>query len=353
MDRLKRAGRSAAALLGAVPKNENLIIGCIMGVLFFVPLVIASKVIVNIFILVFFYILLVESLNVVNGYSGLFNVGQAGFYCVGAYTAAILGTRLGVSFWILLPLSGFMASFVSLFLSVPTAKLRGMYFTIVTLGFSEIVRQLALNWSSLTRGPRGIANIPAPEFFGIPYVRSTFFYYVLFVLVAIMLFCTNRLLKSRLGRGWLAIREDDAAAASLGVEVARYKIINFAYSAFWAGVAGCVYVFFQRFVSPDSFTLDESFNILAMNVIGGQGTLLGPIIGALVINGITEVFRSALQYRMLFYSALIILMMWLRPQGLVGAVNLAPEFGAEKDPAGGRDSSASPDNEGAVRHGNS
>jgi branched-chain amino acid transport system permease protein len=245
-----------------------------------------------------------------------------------------------------------MASLVSLFLSIPTAKLRGMYFTIVTLGFSEIVRQLTLNWSSLTRGPRGIANIPAPGFFGIPYARSTFFYYVLFVLAVIMLFFTNRLLKSRLGRAWLAIREDDAAAASLGVEVVWYKIINFAYSAFWAGVAGCVYVFFQRFVSPDSFTLDESFNILAMNVIGGQGTLLGPIIGALVINGITEVFRSALQYRMLFYSALIILMMWLRPQGLVGAVNLMPKSGAEKEPAGDKTSTPSPDDKGA-RRGNS
>jgi branched-chain amino acid transport system permease protein len=321
VESIKKIIRKAARLF----KNENRLIICIMGVLFIIPLVISSKVIVNIFIMILFYILLVESLNVVNGYSGQFNVGQAGFYCVGAYTAAILATRFGISFWLLIPASGLMAAFVSLFLSIPTAKLRGMYFTIVTLGFSEIVRQLTLNWSSLTRGPRGIANIPAPKFFGLPYTRSTFFFYVLFAMVALMLFCTKRLLKSRLGRGWLAIREDDAAAASLGVEVVRYKMINFAYSAFWAGVAGCIYVFFQRFVSPDSFTLDESFNILAMNVIGGQGTLLGPIIGALVVNGITELFRSALQYRILIYSAIIILMMWLRPQGLVGAVNLAPK----------------------------
>jgi branched-chain amino acid transport system permease protein len=348
MDRLKKIKTVLKdRVLHPLGANENRVIALIMGILFFVPLLVSSRVVINIFILIFLYILLVESLNVVNGYSGLFNVGQAGFYCVGAYTAAILATRFHVSFWILLPVSGLAASLVSLFLSVPTAKLKGMYFTIVTLGFSEIVRQLVLNWSSLTRGPRGISNIPAPGFFGISYARGVFFYYLLFALTAVMLFCTNRLLKSRLGRGWLAIREDDAAAASLGVEVVRCKIINFAYSAFWAGVAGCVYVFFQRFVSPDSFTLDESFNILAMNVIGGQGTLLGPIVGALVINGITEIFRSALQYRLLLYSAIIVLMMWLRPQGLMGAVNYLPKPGSEKEFSGTDDPARDAEKKGA------
>lgn len=302
-------------------RYENKLVAAIMGVLFFLPLVVSSKVTINTFTLILLYVLLVSSLNVVNGYSGQFNVGQAGFYCVGAYTAAILATRFQISFWLLLPISGLAAALVSLLLSAPTAKLKGMYFTIVTLGFSEIVRQLCLNWTSLTRGPRGISGIPAPEFFGLEYPRSTFFYYVVFALAVIMLFCTKRVLSSRVGRAWRSIREDDAAAASLGVETAKYKIINFAYSAFWAGVAGCVYVFFQRFVSPDSFTLDESFNILAMNIIGGQGTLLGPIVGALAVNLLTELFRSALQYRMLIYSGLIIVMMWLRPQGLVGAIN--------------------------------
>ena len=302
-------------------RHENKVIVAIMAVLFLLPLVISSKVTINTLTLILLYILLVSSLNVVNGYSSQFNVGQAGFYCVGAYTAAILSTRFGISFWLLLPISGLMAALVSLLLSVPTAKLKGMYFTIVTLGFSEIVRQLCLNWTDLTQGPRGISGIPSPEFFGIDYPRSTFFYYVVFALAAIMIFCTNRVLASRVGRAWRSIREDDAAAASLGVETARYKMLNLAYSAFWAGVAGCVYVFFQRFVSPDTFTLDESFNILAMNIIGGQGTLLGPIVGALAANIITEIFCSALQYRMLIYSALIIVMMWLRPQGLVGAIN--------------------------------
>lgn len=328
-------------------RYENKIVIAVMAVLFLLPLVISSKVVVNTFTLILLYILLVSSLNVVNGYSSQFNVGQAGFYCVGAYTAAILSTRFGVSFWLLLPVSGLMAALVSLLLSAPTAKLKGMYFTIVTLGFSEIVRQLCLNWTGLTQGPRGISGIPSPEFFGIDYPRSTFFYYVVFALAAVMLFCTHRILASRVGRAWRSIREDDAAAASLGVETARYKMINLAYSAFWAGVAGCVYVFFQRFVSPDTFTLDESFNILAMNIIGGQGTLLGPIVGALAANLITEIFRSALQYRMLIYSALIIIMMWLRPQGLVGAINRG---GAERLTQHGRDKKEAKAGKGVSGH---
>lgn len=313
-------------------RYEGRFIIAIMALFFLAPLVIKSKTVINVLTLIELYIVLVSSLNVVNGYSGQFNVGQAGFYCIGAYTAAILSTTRGWSFWLLLPVSGLVAAVASLLLSVPTAKLKGMYFTIVTLGFSEIVRQLCLNWTSLTRGPRGIAGIPSPQLFGMAVPRSTFFYYTLFAITGLMLFCTNRVLSSRVGRAWRSIREDEAAASSLGVEVARYKMMNFAYSAFWAGVAGCVYAFFQRFVSPDSFTLDESFNILAMNVIGGQGTLLGPIVGSLVINLITELFRSALQYRMLLYSILIIVMMWLRPQGLVGAINRESAQNPEDDP---------------------
>lgn len=312
--------QKVSAFLGGM---ETKLIAVIMIVLFFIPIFVTSKVIINTFTLILLYVVLVSSLNVVNGYSGQFNVGQAGFYCIGAYTAAILSTRCGWSFWVLLPVSGLMAAACSLLLSIPTAKLKGMYFTIVTLGFSEIVRQLCLNWNSLTRGPRGIAGIKSPKFFGIDYTRSTFFYYVIFFIAVIMIFCTSRILKSRVGRAWRAIREDSAAASSLGVETARYKMINLAYSAFWAGVAGCVYTFFQRFVSPDIFSLDESFNILTMSIIGGQGTLLGPVVGALVVNLLTELFRSALQYRMLIYSALIIVMMWIRPQGLVGAGTFA------------------------------
>lgn len=302
-------------------KNENKIIMIIMGVLFFVPILIKNKVIINVVILIELYILLVSSLNVINGYSGQFSVGQAAFYCVGAYTAGILSTTYGLSFWLILPISGIVAAISSLLLSIPTAKLRGNYFTIVTLGMCEVVRLVCVNWKSLTRGPKGISGIPSPVFFGIKYQRNIFFFYVLFVLCCLVIFLTSRILKSRVGRAWLSIRENQDAASSLGIDAAKYKTLNLAYSAFWAGVAGCIYAYYQRFIAPEIFSIDESFNIMTMNVIGGQGTLLGPIVGAIVIKLITEAFRSALQYRMLIYSALIIVMMWVRPQGLAGAIN--------------------------------
>lgn len=302
-------------------KNEGKIIMVIMGILFFVPFIIKNKVIINVVILIELYILLVSSLNVINGYSGQFSVGQAAFYCVGAYTAGILSTMHDMSFWVVLPISGIVASISSLLLSIPTAKLRGNYFTIVTLGMCEVVRLVCVNWKSLTRGPKGISGIPTPVFFGIKYPRNIFFFYVLFVLCCLMLFLTSRILKSRVGRAWLSIRENQDAASSLGIDAAKYKTLNLAYSAFWAGIAGCIYAYYQRFIAPEIFSIDESFNIMTMNVIGGQGTLVGPIIGAIVIKVITELFRSALQYRMLIYSALIIVMMWVRPQGLAGAIN--------------------------------
>ena len=302
-------------------KNEGKIIMMIMGILFFIPFIIKNKVIINVVILIELYILLVSSLNVINGYSGQFSVGQAAFYCVGAYTAGILSTTYGMSFWVILPICGVVASISSLFLSIPTAKLRGNYFTIVTLGMCEVVRLVCVNWKSLTRGPKGISGIPSPVLFGIKYPRNIFFFYVLFVLCCLMIFLTNRILKSRVGRAWLSIRENQDAASSLGIDAAKYKTLNLAYSAFWAGIAGCIYAYYQRFIAPEIFSIDESFNIMTMNVIGGQGTLVGPIIGAIVIKLITELFRSALQYRMLIYSALIIVMMWVRPQGLAGAIN--------------------------------
>ncbi|MEA5049975.1 MAG: branched-chain amino acid ABC transporter permease [Oscillospiraceae bacterium] len=301
--------------------NEPGVLLVIAAVFLLIPLFVRSKTILNTLTLTMLYVVLTSSLNVVNGYSGQFNVGQAGFYCVGAYTAAILSTRFGWSFWALLPVSGLAAAAVSLVLSGPTAKLKGMYFTIITLGFCEIIRLVCKNWNSLTNGARGIAGVPAPDFFGIKYTRSLFFYYVIFAVMCLCVLCIYRVIRSRVGRAWLSIREDESAALSLGIRVSRYKMLNFAFSAFWAGVCGCFYAFFLRFVSPDSFSLDESFNILAMNVIGGQGTLLGPVVGAILINLITEFFRFALQYRMLIYSALIIAMMWLRPQGLIGAIN--------------------------------
>lgn len=270
---------------------------------------------------IFMYVILAGSLNVINGYSGQFNIGHAGFYCIGAYTEAILATRLGLSFWIALPLGGLMAAAVGFLVTLPTLRLRGIYLAIVTLGASEIIRLIALNWEWLTGGPIGIKGIPSPYFFGFRVSRSIHYYYIFLFLVAAFYFATNRIIHSRVGRAWMSIREDELAARSLGVETRVWKAANFMYGAFWAGIAGAAFSPYFKFISSDMFSLDEGFNILSMVIIGGQGTLLGPAVGAVIVNVLSEVLRPISQFRLVVYALLIIAMMWLRPQGLVGASN--------------------------------
>jgi branched-chain amino acid transport system permease protein len=268
---------------------------------------------------ILFYIVIAGSLNLINGYSGQFNLGHAGFMCIGAYTAAILATRYGISFWIALPCAGTISAVVGFFVSLPTLRLKGIYLAIVTLGFSEIVRLVALNWTDFTGGPMGVKGIPAPRLFGIVLNKTDHYYFISLGLVFLTLFSFHRILKSRIGRAWIAIREDQAAASSLGIELNKYKSLNFVTSAFFAGVGGCVIAYFYRYVSSDMFTLDEGFNVLSMVIIGGMGTLVGPVIGSIIINSLTEVLRFAEIYRMIFYAGLIIVMMWWRPQGIAGA----------------------------------
>lgn len=264
------------------------------------------------------YTILAGSLNVINGYSGQFNIGHAGFFGIGAYTSAILSLQLKLPFWLALPISGLLAMIVGLIVALPTLRLKGIYLAIVTLGASEIIRLIALNWMSLTGGPNGLRGIPAPVLFGLKFSRSQQYYYIFLVLSLVFYFMTRRIIQSRIGRAWISIREDETAARSLGVETMRFKAANFMYGAFWAGIAGGAFSPYFKFISSDMFSLDEGFNILSMVIIGGQGTLAGPIVGAIIVNFLTEFLRPISQYRLVVYAILIIAMMWLRPQGLVG-----------------------------------
>lgn len=265
------------------------------------------------------YMLLASSVNVINGYSGQFAIGHAGFLCVGAYTGAILMARAHFSFFAALPVAGLVTALFGMLVSFPIGKLSGIYLGFVTLGFSEIIRIICLNWTSVTGGPMGIKAIPGPNLFGLSLQSSLGYYYVIFVLLIAMVFCTSRILKSRTGRAWVSIRENNAAAASIGINTARYKTMNIMYATFWEGCAGAFMATYYHFVDSSMFVTDESFNILSMAIIGGMGTIAGPLVGATLINIITEAFRFLSEYRMVIYALLIIGMMWLRPQGIAGS----------------------------------
>ena len=253
------------------------------------------------------------------GYSGQSCLGIVGFTCIGAYSGALMSTELGMSFLPSLFCTMILCAIAGFIVSIPTLKLNGMFLSIITLGFSEMMRLTALNWQDLTNGPLGIKGIPTVTVFGMKVEAGAPFYYLALVVLLLVIFILNRLLNSRIGRAWISIREDQDAARSLGVKVSHYRCINFMTGAIICGTMGVFLAHYYRYVSPDMFTLDEGFSVLSMCVVGGSGTLLGPIVGAFVINGITEGFRFASEWRMVMYALLIIVMMWVRPQGLFGA----------------------------------
>lgn len=306
-------------VLARIKKHPGIVAVICIALMAILPLFVSNSYLKGMLIRVMLFAILATALNVVNGYSGMFCLGIAGMMCVGSYTEAILATRFGWSFWALLPLSGLFAAVFGLIVSIPAIRLKGIYFSIITMGLSEIIRLLAQNWTSLTGGAMGIKGIPHPTLFGVKLSKVNHYYYIILILLVLCVLSIRRILNSRVGRAWLSIREDEAAARSLGVNLLAYKAINFFVASFWAGVAGAFMAPYYQFIAADMFTTNESFNILSMLVIGGQGTLVGPLVGSLVANGLSEGMRSFGDWRMVVYSVLIIAIMWVRPQGIAGS----------------------------------
>ncbi len=292
-----------------------------LAILLLLPLVITKSVYMRHVCNVLIFATLASSLNIINGYSGQMCLGQAGFFAVGAYTCAILTTNYGWSFWVVWPVAGCLAALMGYLVSLPTLRLQGIYLSFVTLGFSEIIRIIAQTWTPVTGGNMGIKGIPFPIIFGKELFKPHDYYYILLATLLLFLFITSRILRSRIGRAWISIREESNAARSLGVEISRYKSMNFTYGAFWAGMIGAAYAPYVNFVDSSQFSLDTGFDALAMVVIGGQGTLIGPIIGSVVVTVLTESLRFLQYWRFVIYALIIIAMMWVRPQGIAGASN--------------------------------
>jgi branched-chain amino acid transport system permease protein len=269
------------------------------------------------------YIVLALGLNIVVGQAGLLNLGYVAFYAIGAYTYAILSTTFGIPFWYGLVAGGSMAAIFAVLLGMPILRLRGDYFAIVTLGLGEITRIILNNWDSMTGGPNGISKIGRPVLAGYELHTTLDFYYLIMVIVVITIFAMQRLITSRIGRAWVAIREDEIAAEAMGVNTYRMKLLAFVLGSAWAGIVGVFFSAKMAFVSPESFTFFESVMILCMVVLGGMGSIPGIILGALLLITIPEIFREFQDYRMLAFGIALVLMMVFRPQGLLGAVKKA------------------------------
>ncbi|MGO1117219.1 high-affinity branched-chain amino acid ABC transporter permease LivM [Rhodovibrionaceae bacterium A322] len=308
----------------------------------------ADRHVVDISVLILTYIMLGWGLNIIVGLAGLLDLGYVAFYAIGSYSYALLAFYFDLSFWACLPLAGLLAALGGLMLGFPVLRLRGDYFAIVTLGFGEIIRIVLLNWYTFTGGPDGISSIPRPSFFGLatmsrkakdglppfhewwnesfgwiaeisysPMNRVIFFFYLILALALVVNFVSIRLRKTNMGRAWEALREDDIACQSLGINRTNIKLTAFVISATFGGLAGAFFATRQGFISPESFTFLESAIILAIVVLGGTGSQLGVVIASIVLIGAPELFRELEQYRMLAFGAGMTLIMLWRPRGLL------------------------------------
>ena len=355
--RERRALRGESATFAAIKTGfSNWFTPFALGFIVIYPILImvlvgpqgALKWVDNFGIQILIYVMLGWGLNIVVGLAGLLDLGYVAFYAVGAYSYALLAKEFGFSFWVLLPLAGCLSAFWGILLGFPVLRLRGDYLAIVTLAFGEIIRVILINWVSFTNGYAGISGIPRPTVFGIPFNatdegfaatfglefspihRTLFLYYVILALALVTAYVTIRLRRLPVGRAWEALREDEIACRSLGINTTNTKLTAFAVGAMFAGFAGSFFAAKQRFISPESFTFIESAIILAIVVLGGMGSQIGVVIAAIVMIGGTEILRELdflknifgptfdpTQDRMLLFGfAMVVIMIW-RPRGLI------------------------------------
>jgi branched-chain amino acid transport system permease protein len=275
------------------------------------------------------YVVLGLGLNIVVGLAGLLDLGFVAFYAVGAYSYALLNLHFGLGFWTVLPIGGLLAATFGILLGFPVLRLRGDYLAIVTLGFGEIIRLILENWGEFSKGPSGISNISRPGFFGMGLNLEQsihYTYYLMIFFVIITIFVVNRLQDSRLGRAWIALREDEIACQAMGIDKRKTKLVAFSLGAFWAGIVGVMFAAKTTFINPASFTFLESAIILSIVVLGGMGSIIGVLLGALILILMPEYLRALSEYRMLAFGAILVCMMVFRPQGLISNIRRTYKF---------------------------
>ena len=269
------------------------------------------------------YVLLGLGLNIVVGLAGLLDLGYVAFFAIGAYTMALLTApqphNLMWSFWIALPIGVILATMTGLLLGTPVLRMRGDYLAIVTLGFGEIIGILSKSdvLTPFTGGPKGVTAVGGPTLFGKPFNSGTDYVYLIFLAVLLVIFVTNRLQNSRVGRAWEAMREDETVSRAMGINTLTQKLLAFAIGAAFAGLGGAIFASRNQFTGPEDFNLMVSINVVAVVIVGGMGNIPGVIAGALVLKGLPEVLRQLQDYRVLVFGALLVVMMLWRPAGII------------------------------------
>jgi len=304
-------------------------LGAFLVALLFVPLF-AGEYLLYLSNLIGIAIIAAHGLNILTGFTGQVSLGHAAFVGVGAYTSALLMAHWGVSFWLTLPASGIMAAFIGLIIGIPSLRVKALYLAMATLAAQFILDYLFFNWESVTRGIRGI-NVPPPAIGDFKFHTGGRFYYITLLLVVLATAFAKNLFRTRVGRAFIAIRDRDLAAELMGVNLFRYKLLSFAVSSFYAGVAGCLWASFMNIVTPEHFPLTLSIQYLAMVIVGGMGRVLGSILGAIFMTLTPEVLKITLSslketfpylgllfapLREVIFGTLIILFLIFEPHGL-------------------------------------
>lgn len=282
------------------------------------PVLTASPYSVHMGILVLIYAGLATSLNLVSGYAGQISFATGAFCGIGAYTAAILATRAGLGFWLTLPLATLVAGLIGLLLGLPALRLRGHYLAIATIGFQEGVTIVLLQWVSLTGGPMGITGIPKPYLPGVNFDTLFPNYYLALAMVVLSVLLVQRLVSSGLGLQMMAVREDETPARAVGINTTFVKLLAFTVSSAMAGAFGVFYAHYMGSIDPSVFGITMSATVLVMVLAGGWGTLLGPVLGAVVLTLLPEWLRIFQTYRMTLYGLGLILIILFMPQGVLG-----------------------------------
>ncbi len=310
--------KGISSLISLISRYRSQMLFLLALLLCITPVLHNSPYTVDVLTLCLIYSILALGLNVIVGMTGLLHLGFAAFYAIGAYTYALFSINVGISFWLAATLSAIIAALSGFILAFPALRLKGDYLAIVTLGFGEILRIILNNWKEVTNGPNGISKIPPPSIFGYSLDNLGHFFYLSLAVAILVFVVIGRVEQSAIGRAWVAIREDEIAASSLGIDVTRYKLMSFAFGSFWAGLAGALFASKMGFISPESFTFLESALILCMVILGGLGSRYGAVAGAFILIGIPELLRDVQTYRMLFLGITLIILMLFMPGGIGG-----------------------------------
>lgn len=299
-----------------IKQNRLLMLLLLAAVIIIIPVLTPNMYIMQIINMICIYIILGTSINVLTGFTGQLSLGQAAFFGIGAYTAALLNTRAGLQFIPCLVGAVALTALFGVVLAVPALKVKGSYLALLTMGFGEVVRIVMINWTPVTNGTAGILGIESPVFFGFAFDTLKKYYFLIMVFVILGILYQNIIRRTRTGRALIAIREDSEAAELTGIHVTTYKIRAFVLSAIYCGVAGCLYAMMIKYVSPDTFTNNVSSVILWTAIVGGFGTVMGPVLGGIIMQVLPEALRFLGDWRLVVYGAILLVVILRFPGGL-------------------------------------